>query len=59
VKGSGDSIPVGWFAHGRRKVFEGQKNGVKAKSAAIGIKYEDFPKLQLLGKAHISNNYTT
>jgi hypothetical protein len=39
VKGSGDSIPVGWFAHGRRKVFEGQKNGGKAKSAAIGINY--------------------
>jgi transposase len=39
VGGRTDIIHVGCFAHGRRKFFEAQKNGVQAKSAAIGIKY--------------------
>jgi transposase len=39
VCGRTDIIHAGCFAHGRRKFFEAQKNGVQAKSAAIGIKY--------------------
>ena len=39
VTGRTDIIHVGCFAHGRRKFFEAQKSGVKATSAAIGIKY--------------------
>jgi hypothetical protein len=39
VKGRNDIIHAGCFARGRRKFFEAQKNGARAKSAAIGIKY--------------------
>jgi transposase len=39
VSGRADIIHVGCFAHSRRKFFEAQKSGGKAKSAAIGIKH--------------------
>jgi transposase len=39
VKGRRNIIHAGCFAHARRKFFEAQKNGVHAKSAAIGIQY--------------------
>jgi hypothetical protein len=39
VRGREDIIQAGCFAYARRKFFEGQKTGVHAKFAAIGIKY--------------------
>ncbi|MDR0706263.1 MAG: IS66 family transposase [Treponema sp.] len=39
VRGREDIIHVGCFAHARRKFIEGQKAGVQAKSAAVGINY--------------------
>ncbi|MDR2071740.1 MAG: IS66 family transposase [Treponema sp.] len=39
VRGRSDIIHAGCFAHGRRKFFEAQKNGMQAKSAVIGINY--------------------
>jgi transposase len=37
VRGREDIIHVGCFTHAGRKFFEGQKTGVHAKPAAIGI----------------------